>query len=348
MGLSRSAIRVLLHENKRAKLKGRILSLGRQDIFVTRPQLIEIMQEFGLKPVRHADRLLSRKESEGKREFISDEYLFQAMGFSECRSLDASSYEDADFIFDMNKAETPADLVNQWDIVLDGGAIEHIFHVPNVMANIFRMLKVGGRIIHMAPSSNHMDHGFYMFSPTFFWDYYMANGFDVNVCQIFRYKADWLTGVWEISDYIPGCLTRVSLGGLDNAIYGVILIATKTERSTFGVVPQQGMYEVGRWKGKFTVDEIAVELKASVSPDSAAPVETTDSADSALKGSVWQRLTWRRIVRSISFRINYRLKLVRIILDSIKHRIALRILDLLDDAPSAQQKGTGLLIRYRL
>ena len=102
-----------------------------------------------------------------------------------------------------------------------------------------------------------------MFSPTFFWDYYMANGFDINVCQAYRYTTDWLTGLWEFSDYIPGHLTRISLGGLDDALYGVYVIATKTERSTCDVIPQQGMYKEGRWKGKFTVDEIAAELETA-------------------------------------------------------------------------------------
>ena len=92
--------------------RARILSLGRQDIFFTRSQLIETMSEFSLAPIRHADRVLSRKESEAKLNYISDEYLFQALGFSECKSLDASDYENADFVFDLNIAETPADLVN--------------------------------------------------------------------------------------------------------------------------------------------------------------------------------------------------------------------------------------------
>ena len=37
MGLGHSAIRVLLKENNRRELGGSILSLGRQDVFVTQP-----------------------------------------------------------------------------------------------------------------------------------------------------------------------------------------------------------------------------------------------------------------------------------------------------------------------
>ena len=239
MGISRNAVGVFLHEAKRARMRGSILTLGRQDVFVTREQLLEIMRSFDMKPVSEASQVLSRKASEAAGGLISDQYLFQALGFSECKASDASGYEDADFIFDLNRSETPQELVERWDMVFDGGTIEHVFHVPNAFANIFKFLKLGGRIVHIAPSANHMDHGFYMFSPTLFWNYYTANGFDVNVCQVFRYTTDLYGGPWEISDYHPGALSRICFGGLDDALYGVILIATKTEHSTFDVIPRQ-------------------------------------------------------------------------------------------------------------
>jgi hypothetical protein len=340
----------------RTQLNGRVLSLGRQDVFVTRPQLVEIMREFGLEPVGHADRTLSRKPSEAKLKYISDEYLFQALGFSECKSLDASGYEAADIIFDLNKPETPAELVNQWDVVFDGGTIEHVFHIPNAMANIFRFLKIGGRIIHMAPSSNHMDHGFYMFSPTFFWDYYVANGFDINVCQVYRYTTNWLTGFWEFSDYIPGRLTRISLGGLDDALYGVLLIATKKEDSRCDVVPQQGMYKDGRWQGKFTVDEIAAEveaaagldaatalesfgsLKSSVAAETAGSLDSSGFQDTKPNENLSQRLTRHRIMRSLKYRVAQGLMRLRV----MRHRLVGTV------PPTNPQKGLGLKIRYRL
>ena len=316
MGISRSAVRVLLHEAKRAEMNGRILTLGRQDIFITRPELLELMQEFGLKPVRHAAQVLSRKESEAKAGLISDQHLFLALGFSECKALDASGYEDADILFDLNKPETPANLVNQWDAVLDGGTIEHVFHTPNVLANIFRFLKVGGRIIHMAPSSNHIDHGFYMFSPTLFWDYYKANGYDVNVCQIFRYTTDLYAGFWDVSDYIPGALTRVSLGGLDDALYGVILVATKTEHSTCDVIPQQGLYKDGRWQSK--VDSAGTE-----GIEETIELEPARSGDTASGKGLWHR---------------------------VKRRIAYRLLGQNPAlvSPPMPRKGLGLRVRYRL
>jgi SAM-dependent methyltransferase len=287
MGISRSAIRVLLREAERVDMTGRVLELGMQDVFATRAELLETMQEFGRKPVRHASQLLSRKEILAKAEWVSDIYFFQALGFSDCKALDVSAYEHADILFDLNQAETPPELVDQWDVVFDGGTIEHVFHTPNALANIFRFLKTGGRVIHMAPSSNHMDHGFYMFSPTLFWDYYKANRFDVNVCQIIRYTRDG--GPWEISEYIPGALTPVSLGGLDDALYMVLLIATKTAQSTCDAIPQQGFYQDGQWRSKANNDS-DVGVPAAIA-----------SRPARLNGS--GKDFWYRVRRSIAYRL---------------------------------------------
>jgi hypothetical protein len=52
-----------------------------------------------------------------------------------------------------------------------------------------------------------------------------------------------------VSNYLPGSVLRVSMGGLDDGVYNIIAIATKTAESTTDAVPQQGVYESGLWKG---------------------------------------------------------------------------------------------------
>lgn len=48
-------------------------------------------------------------------------------------------------------------------------------------------------------------------------------------------------------NYTPGCLRRFCMGGLDNGMYVVAAIATKTSASTGDKVPQQGYY-LGAWQ----------------------------------------------------------------------------------------------------
>jgi SAM-dependent methyltransferase len=62
--------------------------------------------------------------------------------------------------------------------VMDWGTSEHIFNVPQTFANIYRLLKPGGTIVHVAPVS-WFEHGFFNFNPLFFKEYYSYNGFEI-------------------------------------------------------------------------------------------------------------------------------------------------------------------------
>jgi SAM-dependent methyltransferase len=62
--------------------------------------------------------------------------------------------------------------------VMDWGTSEHIFNIPQTFANIYRLLKPGGTIVHIAPVS-WFEHGFFNFNPLFFKEYYSYNGFDI-------------------------------------------------------------------------------------------------------------------------------------------------------------------------
>ena len=64
--------------------------------------------------------------------------------------------------------------------LLDSGTLEHVFHLPNALKSVVELAKVGGRVMLLSPSSNHFDHGFYMFSPTLFYDYFSANGLRIE------------------------------------------------------------------------------------------------------------------------------------------------------------------------
>jgi SAM-dependent methyltransferase len=222
MGLSKAGLKIFLREAQRRPFSGRLLTLGRQDAHFDYAFVERAAREFGLglKPPDHIE--LSHKPELAEAGRVSDRTLFRALGFSECLSTDYSDFEGADVVLDLNRPDTPEELRDRFDVVFDGGTMEHVFHVPNALAHICRSVRVGGRAIHMAPASNHVDHGFYMFSPTLFWDFYAANGFEIETCQIYRYWPEHNTEPWEVVDYTPGSLDRLSFGGLDDGLYGVV------------------------------------------------------------------------------------------------------------------------------
>ncbi len=79
-------------------------------------------------------------------------------------SLDCSDYEHCDIVHDMNRPIDPSHH-GTFDVVIDGGSLEHIFNFPVAVANCMNLVKVGGSVFIFTPANNHMGHGFYQFSP---------------------------------------------------------------------------------------------------------------------------------------------------------------------------------------
>ena len=61
----------------------------------------------------------------------------------------------------------PIDTVHheKYDVVIDGGSLEHIFNFPVAISNCMMSLKKGGSLFMFTTCNNHTGHGFYQFSP---------------------------------------------------------------------------------------------------------------------------------------------------------------------------------------
>lgn len=225
MGLAKAAISYLMEEGKRRPFSGRVLTLGVQIVFVNEAELEALADRHGF--ALAASPATSREPLKGGG--VSCDYLFRRLGFTSVVSTDVSDYEGADLVFDLDAAETPSKHIGLYDLVLDGGTLEHVFHAPNALKNILGFTALNGRIVHMSPSSNHIDHGFYMFSPRFFWDFYSANRLNIVACDLFRYsRAGHNVNQWVFGRYTPGSLYRASFGRLGGGLFGVAVIIEKS------------------------------------------------------------------------------------------------------------------------
>ena len=130
--------------------------------------------------------------------------------------------------------------------MLDSGTIEHVFHIPNALKNALSLAKEGGRVIFISPSSNHVDHGFYMFSPTLFMDYLLANGLRIETCYFIRYSPDGRRP-WRAYSYDRESWRKFAIGALDSRPYMIFVVATRVAGSSIGKIPQQALYHE-RWK----------------------------------------------------------------------------------------------------
>jgi len=244
MAIPRAVGRLLLDEHKRRPFRGSVLELGRLFVYFTHQELARWAREQGteLAPVERTG--LSHDRRLAERGCLDDKSFFELLGFSEVQSCDISDWEQADLIFDFGQP-IPEELEGRFDVVVEAGTLLHVFDVPCALRNLHRLLAPGGRLIFcMPPVNNHVDLGFYSFSPTLFHDYFTANRYQIEYEYLLAFQAFWSRGVlhsppWRVYRYTPGCLDKHSFGGFDDEMLAVFMVVTKTEESTAGVIPHQ-------------------------------------------------------------------------------------------------------------
>jgi hypothetical protein len=62
------------------------------------------------------------------------------------------------------------------------GTAEHVCNVLQVFKTIHDFTLPSGLIVQALPFSGWVDHGFYNFNPTFYWDLAAANGYVMQLC----------------------------------------------------------------------------------------------------------------------------------------------------------------------
>jgi SAM-dependent methyltransferase len=242
MGFVKGNVVPLLKEHKLRPFYGSLLCLGYPDVYFTPDQFRRMCSYYKIELDRSVELLVSKRPWFGTEGFLCGECLFKSLGFEEVVTMDYSQFEGASVLFDLNAADVPAELNTRFDFIMDHGTLEHVFHIPNALNNIFKILRVDGRVLISCPTSNFVDHGFYMFSPTLFFDYFTVNNFVIHSIQVTQSTPSQQTDPCFYTDYEPGCFNSVSYGGLNNSIYGTICIVQKTEKTTGSLIPQQGLY----------------------------------------------------------------------------------------------------------
>ena len=237
MGISLPAAKLLIELSPKEAFAGRVLQLGRQDIAFSEDSLKAAAEAGGFPLIQR-----------GAASF-DDQGFFGSLGFEHIDSLDASDFEGASILFDLNDPEVPEALSGCFDMVFDGGTIEHIFHVPNALKSVAAMLKVGGVVVHSSPVHNYFEHGFYCFNPTLLHDFYGQNGFEILASHLLRFSADSANRC-ESTDLLQGNVSGLCrAGALDNRCYAIFFAARKTQASQAAVIPQQSAY-LKAWAGE--------------------------------------------------------------------------------------------------
>jgi hypothetical protein len=123
--------------------------------------------------------------------------ILSALGYR-LTVIDVQRVRGDETVIDLN-LPLPPDFSDTYDLVLDTGTCEHCFNIGQAALNLASLVKQNGLIIQGLPL-NMYNHGFYNVCPTWFHDFFPANGFEV---VLLYGVTDWLTQpkVFELPPY---------------------------------------------------------------------------------------------------------------------------------------------------
>lgn len=163
------------------------------------------------------------------------EKLFSFLGVKNLDIMDYSDYEGANIIHDLNEP-LPDELKDKYDVVLDGGTMEHVYNYPVALRNSMDAVCEGGVLILTTPTNNYCNHGFYQISPCMFMDILnKANGWQLLEISLFE----------ERKLNLSSRLIRIIK---DGQIYPkgydlLFVVARKLGKTPDKIIVQQGDYE---------------------------------------------------------------------------------------------------------
>jgi hypothetical protein len=155
----------------------RMLCLGYPDMLVTEAQIARICGPDALARIEFrgdSESILRWHGLTGQMQRVAESRsVFAALGI-ETDFVDIVASRGFEIVLNLN-LPAPAEMEGRYDLVYDGGTMEHCFNVGQVMRNIFAFARIGGYIVHANPI-NYYNHGFYNFNATFYHDWYVQSG----------------------------------------------------------------------------------------------------------------------------------------------------------------------------
>jgi hypothetical protein len=177
MAIDSETARLFLAARKAGVSFGRMLMLGRQNILLRPSETQALFRQYGLKP----DERLLTPETYVTPPFA--EPFFESLGATSCEAMDFSPYEGAALVHDLNEP-LPVEHIEKYDLVFDGGTLEHVFNFPQALHNAMQLVKPSGWYAGFTGGNNWFGHGFYQFSPEVYYRALSrANGF--SKCAVF-------------------------------------------------------------------------------------------------------------------------------------------------------------------
>lgn len=235
MGLNINATKLLLKLRSDGLDFGKVLTLGRQRLNLSKSQLQKNLTAFGYQ----ADARDIKKKNNGYCE-----PFFELLGVQQIDSMDVSNYENATLLHDLNEPVAEK-YKNTYETVIDSGTLEHVFNFPVAIKNCMELVRTGGHYIGITPCNNFFGHGFYQFSPELYYRIFSSvNGFEVK--NMYFFLDDPSTSFYAVKD--PAEVRERVI--LNNAFPSFLFIVARkvSIQPIFKTTPQQSDYENIVWK----------------------------------------------------------------------------------------------------
>ena len=241
MGIIFSNALLLANARRSGVCFDRILTIGHLNQYLSRTQIQHLADRCG----RAVD------TSAIVNETYVDKLFEQLLDAKSVTSLDYSDFEQCDIVHDMNQP-VDANHHEQFNVVIDGGSLEHIFHFPTAIANCMRMVKVGGSVFVFTMANNHMGHGFYQFSPELFFRVFQPeNGFEIRnlILEQHSYPGVELSRTTRCYSVADPAVVQSRVGLVSRSPVMMMIHAVRTEANPiFSTYPIQSDYS-SRYKG---------------------------------------------------------------------------------------------------
>jgi len=260
MGIIRARAKMMLDAKVDGVSFASTLTLGRQKNNMTMKELSDLKITYNI----------IENENEGEtliyRSF-ADTFFSQYLGVKKLTVIDYSDYENADVIHDLNYS-VPKSLKETFDVVIDGGTLEHIFNFPIAIKNCMNMVKNGGSLFIFSMANNHCGHGFYQFSPELFFRIFEeSNGFEIKKVILVKhpFPGAELSQKQECYKVIDPKLIGRRSSLVTKSPLGIMVHAKKIDSKTiFSTFPNQSDYKV-KWSNKSNLNITTVERSKTVS-----------------------------------------------------------------------------------
>ena len=166
MGIIHNNAIALLKAKKKGTSFKKVLLIGRQQLFIT-PKKIKLLSE-----------QFSINTSNFSYEYggYSEEFFKYFLDSEIVDSLDYDDFDGSNIIHDLN-FPISSEYYENYDVVIDGGTLEHVFNFPIAVGNCMNFVKKNGSLFVFNMANNHMGHGFYQFSPELYFRLFESNGF---------------------------------------------------------------------------------------------------------------------------------------------------------------------------